>query len=218
MRLLSRLTDIVSANLNELIERYEDPELLLKQAVCEMDESLRAALENAVKVVAHEKLLARQLAAEEAAAGSWHAQATAAVQRGDEEAARAALRNKRERESVIAKLSQQLAEATAAGQTLRRDIEALRLRTDEARRKLTLLAARQRAAEARQRLLREFNAAPLGDEAFAKFERMCRKVEAAEAEAEALAELSGRKLPQPPAPETADVEAELKELKATCGA
>jgi phage shock protein A len=42
MRLLSRLADIVSANLNELIERYEDPELLLKQAVCEMDESLRA--------------------------------------------------------------------------------------------------------------------------------------------------------------------------------
>jgi len=216
MRLISRLGDIVSANLNELVERYEDPELLLKQAVCEMDESLRAALENAVKVVAHEKLLARQLAEEEAGVSAWHEQAAAAVRRGDDAAARSALRSKRERENVVGVLTKQLAEATAAGQRLRSDIEALRLRTEEAKRKLTLLAARQRAAAARQRLLREFNAAPLGDEAFAKFERMCRKVEAAEAEADALAELSGRPLPQPKA-EPSEVDAELSELKAACG-
>lgn len=221
MRLLNRLADIISANLSELIERYEDPELLLKQAVREMDESLRAALENAVKVVAHEKLLARQLAEEEAAATAWHKQAAAAVQRGDDAAARAALRQKRERESVVVALAGQLAEATAAGQTLRREIELLRLRTDEAKRKLTLLAARQRAAEARQRLLREFNAAPIGDDAFAKFERMCRKVEQTEAEAEALAELAGRPQPDRCTDKTgADdgVESELAELKAACGA
>jgi phage shock protein A len=140
------------------------------------------------------------------------------VRRGDDAAARAALRSKREREAVVQTLSRQLAEATAAGQRLRGDIEALRLRTDEAKRKLTLLSARQRAAAARQRLLREFNAAPLGDEAFAKFERMCRKVEEAEAEADALAELSGRSAPRPPQVEAADVDAELRELKAACGA
>ncbi|HVC98244.1 MAG TPA: PspA/IM30 family protein [Pirellulales bacterium] len=81
MRWLNRLTDILSANLSDLIERYEDPELLLKQAVREMDESIRAALQDAVKVVAHEKILARQLADEESAVTLSRRQAEAAVQR-----------------------------------------------------------------------------------------------------------------------------------------
>ena len=32
MRIVRRLSDIVSATLNELVETYENPELLLKQA------------------------------------------------------------------------------------------------------------------------------------------------------------------------------------------
>ena len=59
MSVFKRLTDILSANVSELIERYEDPELLLKQAVREMEEGIRAALANAAKVVAQEKMLAR---------------------------------------------------------------------------------------------------------------------------------------------------------------
>jgi phage shock protein A len=228
MRLFSRITDIVAANLNELIERYEDPELLLQQAVREMDESIRVALEHAVKVVAHEKILGRQLAEEQAAARLWQQRATAAVQRGDDEAARAALLHKREREAVGESLVGQLAEATQAAQMLRNQIEALRRRTDEARRKLVLLAARQRAAAARQQLLREFSAAPLGENSFHKFERMCRKVEQTEAEADALAELSGDCAAGESFAEADDraaaraagasIEVELQELKAQCGA
>ena len=166
MRLLNRLTDILSANLNELVERYEDPELLLKQAVREMDESIRTALEHAVKVVAHEKILARQLADEESAITVWRQRAESAVQRGEDQAAREALRHKRGHEAVSVSLTKQLEEATRAGQSLRKQIEAMRLRTEEAGRKLVLLAARQRAAEARQRLLREFSAVPIGGAAF----------------------------------------------------
>jgi len=223
MRLLNRLTDILSANLNDLIESYEDPELLLKQAVREMDESIQAALQDAVKVVAHEKILARQLADEESAVTLLRRQAEAAVQRGEYQAAREALRHKRDREAVCALLAKQLEELTGAGQTLRRQIETMRRRAEEANRKLVLLAARQRAAEARQRLLREFSLAPIGEDAFQKFERMCRKVERTEAEADALAELTG-------SPETVagmstsqtgasdnEIEAELEALKAQSG-
>lgn len=190
MHMLNRITDILSANLHELIERYEDPELLLKQALREMDDSLRAALHSAVSVVAHEKILARQLADEEAAVAGWRERAEVAVQRGDDQAARDALRHKRDREAASASLARQLEEATAAGQTLRRQIKSMRLRSEDAHRKLALLAARQRAAEARQKLLKECSAAPLGDDSFHKFERMCRKVEQSEAMADALVELT----------------------------
>ncbi|WP_254508729.1 PspA/IM30 family protein [Anatilimnocola floriformis] len=191
MGLFRRLTDILSANVNELLEQYEDPELLLKQAIREMEAAVGTARENAVKVVAEEKLLARQLSAEEAAVALWRERATTAVKRGDDEVARSALVRKREHEAVSTALAKQLEEAATLGQTLRRQIESLRLRTEDARRKLVLLTARQQAAVARQRLLVEFSAAPIGEHAFQKFERLCRKVERTEAETEALAELSG---------------------------
>lgn len=224
MRLFQRLGDILSANVSELVERYEDPELLLRQAVREMEESVRAALESAVRVVAHEKILSRQLGDEERAVAAWRERATAAVRNGNDAAALEALRSKREREWVLAALAEQLAEASQGAQSLRRQIESMRLRLEEAKRKLSLLAARQRSAQARQQLLREFSAVPIGDEAFQKFERMCRKVEQNEAEADALAELTadsgspwGRSLlDDPPAPD--ELAAELRELKAKCGA
>lgn len=190
MNLFSRVTDILSANVGELIERYEDPELLLKQAVREMEESIRKAMEHAVRVVTHEKLLARQLAEEESAVALWRQRAESAVRRGDDQAARDALRQKRCHETLCESLAKQLAEATRAGRTLRAQIEAMRLRAEDANRKLHLLAARQQAATARQQLLREFSRTPLEGDAFQKFERMCRKVERTETEADARAELS----------------------------
>jgi phage shock protein A len=222
MSLLKRLTDILGANVNELIERYEDPELLLKQAVREMEEAIRAALGNAAKVVAHEKILARHLSEEEAAIAAARTIAQEAAQRGDDAQARSALRQKREREVVAKSLAKQLAEVTEAAQSLRRQIDSMRRRVDEANRKLVLLAARQRAAEARQRLLREFSDVSLGDDAFNKFDRMCRKVETMEAEADALADLtrcSTRCSVIESSNGSSDDEAienELKDLKETC--
>jgi phage shock protein A len=219
MGILQRLTDILSANVNELLERYEDPELLLKQAIREMEAAVGSALENAVKVVAEEKLLARQLSTEESTAALWRERANAAVKRGDDEAARTALIRKREHEAVSTALAKQLEEAATLGQSLRRQIESLRRRTEDARRKLVLLTARQHAAQARQRLLVEFSAAPVGEHAFQKFERLCRKVERTEAEAEALAELTGEAANQDFAAaelsrNREDIEEELSALKA----
>jgi phage shock protein A len=225
MRIFQRLTDIVSANLDELIDRYEDPELLLKQAVREMEESIRSAMEDAAQVVADEKILARQLTEEDAATAAWQRRAQAAVARGDDAAAREALRSKRDREAASAALAIQLQEATKASQALRRQLEAMRAKLSAAQRKLTLLAARQRAAKARQRLIRSFGSVSFNDAGFQKFERMCRRVERSEAEAEALAELTGDRLtcdrlsPFDEDPAAGDaIEAELQELKAACGA
>lgn len=223
MNVLQRLTDILSANVNELIERYEDPELLLKQAVREMEESIRVALNSAARVIADEKILTRQLAREESAVAACRQRAENAAQRGDDAVAIEALRQKREREVAATSLTRQLAEVTDAAQSLRRQIETMRRRVDEAQRKLVLLAARQRAAAARRQLLREFSDVSLSDDAFRKFDRMCRKVEQTEFETEALAELtrdSGTCLAVTDLDDRAreeELAAELRELKAKCG-
>jgi len=192
---------------------------LLKQAVREMEAAIRAALADATKVVAHEKILARQLSEQEVAIGRLRRIAETAAESGDDSRAIAVLRQKREREIVASSLAKQLAEVTTAAQALRQQIEDMRRRVDDAQRKLNLLTARQRAAEARQRLLREFSEVPLGDDAFHKFDRMCRKVEQIEAETDALAawtcEWSSYSL-DVTATETIgneELEAELRELK-----
>ena len=146
----------------------------------------------------------------------------AAVRRGDDEAARSALLRKREHEIAIVALSGHLEEVAKLGQVLRQQIESLRLQTEDSRRKLVLLTARQRAATARQRLLREFGAVPVGEHAFQQFERLCRKVERNEAEAEALADLSGAANPMSAADCSSaadgEIEAELSALKAEMNA
>jgi phage shock protein A len=84
----------------------------------------------------------------------------------------------------------------------------------EARRSLTTLAARQKAAEIRKR---SFDVAPLDANAFSKFDRLSQRVAQAEAEADALRELQGGSPVEEAAAATGsdelNVEAELEELK-----
>ena len=150
MRLFRRIGDIVSANLNEMIDHFEDPEKMLKQAVREMERAVTAALDAAVKVVANEKLLAKQLAENRRQADRWHDRAGQAVDAGDDALARRALTRKVQHEELVAALEDQQAAATETSRKLRRQIDGMRAKLAEAKRKLATLTARKRAAEARK--------------------------------------------------------------------
>ena len=191
MRFFRRLGNIVSAHMHELLEWCENPELLLQQAIRNMEEALRAALTGAARVVAHEHLLARQHAAAEAEAEKWRRRAADAVRSGDDDAARQALRRHHEGRQLLEALAAQRQDAETMGRRLRRQLETLRLRLHEARRQRDMLIARMRAAEARRRLCRTFSDLPLDTSGFHEFERMADKVQRAEAEADAVADLAG---------------------------
>ena len=79
MRVVRRLSDLWSAHLHEWIERCETPEIMLKQAVRDMDEALQSSLTAAARVIAHEKLLTKQLAELTAQAARCQQQAEVAV-------------------------------------------------------------------------------------------------------------------------------------------
>jgi phage shock protein A len=61
MRLFRRVGDIIAANLNELVDRFEDPEVMLKQAIREMETMIEVATGAAARAIAGERLLARDL-------------------------------------------------------------------------------------------------------------------------------------------------------------
>ncbi len=192
MSIFKRISDIISANLNDMVETYENPEQMLRQTVREMEEAIAKARPDVAKAMANDKLLAKELAVNEAECQNWSTRATAAVEAGDDGLARKALGRKREYEKIVAALRDQQSASLDATQTLRRQLDAMQSKLAEARRQLGTLTARNKAAEVRGKMAK----AQLGvgtetnQEAFEKFERLSRKVEQAEAEAEAMAELA----------------------------
>ena len=219
MGIFQRISDIVTANFNEMVEKYEDPEKMLRQAVREMEDAIRSAKPDVAKAMASEKTIAKELASNEAQCDLWAKRAETAVGAGDDELARKALTRKREYEKIVAALKDQHEAATEASQTLRRQLEAMQSKQKEAERRLGTLVARKKAAEVRTKMAESQAAlgANLDRDAFDKFDRMSKKVEMAEAEAEAMSELarSGRDIDQPEdlSGEDLDIEAELAALK-----
>lgn len=209
MGLFQRISDIISANLNEMTEEFEDPELMLKQAIREMEQSIADATQETAKVLANEKLLARELSTNRKQAEEWHQKAEQAVSAGDDSLARKALTRKQEHQKLVTALDDQLEAARDAGKTLKHQLEGMQAKLAEAKRNLSTLSARKRAADFKKKVHTaatdlELNLTP--DDAFAKFDRLREKVERAEAEADALAELRGGSVA---------VDREIEELKSS---
>jgi len=215
MSIFKRISDIISANLNDMVETYENPEQMLRQAVREMEEAIAKARPDVAKAMANDKLLAKELAVNEAECTNWSTRATAAVEAGDDGLARKALGRKREYEKIVAALRDQQSASLDATQTLRRQLDAMQSKLAEARRQLGTLTARNKAAEVRGKMAK----AQLGvgtetnQEAFEKFERLSRKVEQAEAEAEAMAELAKDQNPAAAEPDAAEPEVSSEQLE-----
>ena len=61
MGVFKRISDIISANLNDLTEGFEDPERMLKQAIREMEETIAEVTNQTAKAMANETTLSREL-------------------------------------------------------------------------------------------------------------------------------------------------------------
>jgi phage shock protein A len=208
--LIKRMSALVTANLNELVDQCENPEKMLKQAVRDMEAALGRIMDGAARAIAHHKLLTRQLSGEQAAVSKRLKLAEAAVVRGDDEAARRELRHKLEHQRQAKSLARQVEMADALGQRLRNQVSTMRMKLGEARRKLVEISARSRAAAA-QRMFVERMPDDANWNTLSTFDSMCARVEQSEAETEALLELLGES--EAVEPLETDIEAELRALK-----
>ena len=193
MNVFQRISDILSANLNDWADKFEDPEAMLRQAIREMEQAIDESTQQTVKVMAQQKLLGRELERNRQEQEQWQSRAEAAVSNGDDDMARSALARKNEYQSLVDALTDQIEATQDSSQTLQRQLVAMKAKLAEAKRNLVTLSARQRAADFRRKMDRQSlnSGSSLDESAFAKFDRLQAKVEQAEAEAEALAELRG---------------------------
>lgn len=223
MGFFRRVSDIISANLNEFLDRCEDPEKMLKQMIRDMEETIAESRRGVAKAIAAEKLLRRELDANRKQVEVWEEKAEKAVEAGKDDLARAALARKKEHASLVASLSEQWNRSKATTESLKKDLRALEAKVAEARRKKDSLIARQRAAQASRQIQASMGSVGEGTSAaFTKFERLEDKVEMLEAQAEAVGELGSDRRAIEDAfkeldKEENDIESELAALKSRVG-
>lgn len=217
MGLFKRVNDIITANLHDLVDKCEDPEKALKQAIREMEEAIQTATAETTKVLANQKRLEKEIARNESEVQRFNSQAAERVDASDDDGARQALVQASKYSELTESLKEQLELATESSNLLKNQLDGMREKLEEAKRNQATLSARNKAAEVRKKSVMATSsdgAASLEKTAFDKFERLREKVEMAEAEAEALAEItsetSGR-----PAPAEPNVEMQLAALKAS---
>ncbi|MGE0824651.1 MAG: PspA/IM30 family protein [Candidatus Binatia bacterium] len=188
--IFKRINDIITANINDLIDRVEDPERMIKQLIREMEENVSRAKEGVIEAIASEKRLYKDLEHHQRLAEEWQYKATQALQADNEDLARAALVRKKEYDRIVTSLEPSWEAAKATSERLKRQLQALEAKLEEARRKRSTLVARQRAAQARVHMDKTLTAFEAGLDAQANFARMEDKVTDMEARVEAMAEVN----------------------------
>jgi phage shock protein A len=190
MGIFGRMADIIKANLNDLLDQAEEPEKMVKQMVIEMEEAIQKAASSLAQAMANERGLAKQRDAAFLKAGEWQRKAEMALKAGNEGLARQALNNKIAADGQVRQFDALLEPSRAATGTLKRQLDELKMKLDEARMKESTLIARSRAADSQKEFARAMGGLSTTS-VFAKFDKMEEKILKKEAEAEALAQVGG---------------------------
>jgi phage shock protein A len=189
MGIFARIARLIKANLNAMISGAEDPEKVLTQILEDMGTQLMEAKKQVAVAIADEKRLAKQAQAEKEKVVEWERRAMLAVRAGNDQLAKEALARKSELGAISEQYQAQWQKQKASVEQLKLALRALNNKIEEAKRKKTLLVARQKRAEAQSKI-QETMSGLKNASAFEAFDQMANKVEQMEAQAEAHAELS----------------------------
>lgn len=189
--IFKRISDVLTANLNDLVDRVEDPERMIKQLIREMEENVNSAREGVIDALASEKQLAKELDSQRRQADDWYNRARRALETGNETLAREALLRKKEHDGIVANLQASWESSRRTSERLKAQLRALETKLEEARLKKSSLVARQRAAQAREQMDKVTDRFQAGLDLNNTFGRMADKVGEMEARMEARAEVYG---------------------------
>ncbi|EIJ43522.1 phage shock protein A (IM30), suppresses sigma54-dependent transcription [Beggiatoa alba B18LD] len=187
-----RVNDILNANVNDLLDKIEDPERMIKQLIREMEEQIAQAKDGVIHAIASEKQLSRELAEQKTNAAEWQGKAETALQLGKEDLARSALQRKLEIDNVIRNLEPAWQTAKNTSERLKTQLHQLESKLEETKRKQGALVARQRAAQARQQMGKTLDRFQQGLDTQSRFDRLEDRIDEMEAYTEAMAEVNDK--------------------------
>ena len=188
MGILERMQRLVRANVNDLIDRAEDPEKMIDQILRDMQTNIVTARSQVAAMIAQEKELEADLKETRQLSTEWADKAKRAVDAGKDDLAREALRRKRDNDENASGYEQQHAVQIQTVEKLKSQLQQLESKYQQTLGQRDSLLARQRRAKATQKVA-EFTTTLSPLDAGAELDRMERKIRSNESQAAALTEM-----------------------------
>ena len=183
MSIFTRFRDIVSSNINAILDRAEDPEKMVRLMIQEMEDTMIEVKSNCAGVIASQKQLERNRTRSSRDVEEWEAKAQLAVDKGRDELARSALVEKRRASERHRAIEEELEATRATVAHFQEDIALLEAKLADAREKQRTILQRRQAAESRFRTQSHVRRVDTAD-AFARFESFELGIDRMEAEAD----------------------------------
>jgi phage shock protein A len=188
MALLERVATLVRANLNDLIDKAEDPEKMIKQIILDMENQLLQVKTQVAISIADQHVLEKKQKENEESDQQWMRRSELAIDKGDDELARAAIERALSCRSTAESFRQQVDDQKVQVDTLRQALIRLQQKLEEAKAKSDMLIAQHRRSRAMGKANDASRAIGDGSKA-AAFDRMKNKVQHTEARTQASSEL-----------------------------
>ena len=185
MGIFSRLSDIINANINALLEKAEDPEKIIRLMVQEMEDTLVEIRSSAAKCIADKKEHQRQIEFLEQEQLEWERKAELALSKDREDLARAALMEKANLSDHVEILNKELSVIQQQLDKFNEDIGLLQSKLKDAKARQRSIVMRHKTATSQLRTRRHIHNEML-DEMMFRFETAERRIDQVESEAEAM--------------------------------
>jgi len=146
MALLERVATLIRANLNDLIDKAEHPEKMLKQIILDMENQLLQVKTQVAIAIADQNLLEKKQKENGEKIAEWQRKAELAVEKKQDDLARAAIERSLHYKQLTESFTQQVADQKLQVETLKTALNKLQAKLDEARNKSEMLMAEHRRA------------------------------------------------------------------------
>ena len=197
MGLLERVGTLIRANLNDMIDRAEDPQKMIKQVILDMENQYLQVKTQVAVSIADQHMLEKKQRENEDNGNDWMRKAERAVDKSEDDLARAALDRYQTSLRLAQSYREQVSDQKAQVETLKGALQKLEQKLDEAKATRDLLLARHRRSIALGKAARAETA--VGDQSkSASFDRLKDRVHHTEAvaiaEVELIADDAGERL------------------------
>jgi phage shock protein A len=189
MGIMDRISRLVRANVNDIIDKAEDPEKMLDQILRDMQSNITTARGQVAAMIAQEKELEADMKETRTLALQWAAKAQRSVEAGRDDLAREALRRKKDNDENARVYAQQYQAQSQMVEKLKVQLRQLESKYQTTMSQRDSLIARQRRAKAQQQVTSSLTQlSPMNPTN--ELERMERKIRGQEAQASAMGELA----------------------------
>ncbi len=189
MALLERVATLIRANINDLVDKAEDPEKMIKQVILDMENQLLQVKTQVAISIADQHVLEKRWKENQENERQWMRRAEMALDKSDDALARAALERSMSYKSMTESFRMQVEDQKVQVENLKTALLKLQQKLAEAQAKSETLIAQHRRSRALNKATEAGTA--IGDSSHGvAFDRMKDKVNHTEAVAQATAELA----------------------------